>query len=65
MGPDATAEGQPFPYALHKGGNVHSLVRSSSNQLIQAYDYLMQSYPQESPHNRQAFFDHLCALDFI
>ena len=61
----AKANRQPFPYTLHKGGNLHALVRSSSNKLIQAYTHLMQSYPKESPHNRQAFFDHLCALDFI
>ena len=61
----ATDKGQPFPYVLHKGGNLHPLVRSSSSKLIQAYTHLMQSYPKESSHNRQAFFDHLCALDFI
>ncbi len=61
----ATAKRQPFPYVLHRGGNLHSLVRSSSNKLLQAYNHLMKSYPKESPHNRQAFFDHLCALDFI
>ncbi len=61
----ATAESQPFPYTLYKDGNLHSLVRSSSSKLIQAYNHLMQSFPTESPHNRQAFFDHLCALDFI
>ena len=61
----ATAKRQPFPYTLYQGGNFHSLVRSSSSKLIQAYNHLMQSYPKESPHNRQAFFDHLCALDFL
>jgi len=61
----AIAKRQPFPYTLHRGGNLHSLVRSSSNKLLQAYNHLMKSYPKESPHNRQAFFDHLCALDFI
>ena len=41
------------------------LVRSSSGKLIAAYNDLMALYAQEGAHNRQAFFDHLCALDFI
>ncbi len=40
-------------------------VRSSHQKLIKAYNTLMQLYPRESPHNQQAFYDHLCALDFI
>ena len=51
----ATPQRQPFPYTLYKGGNLHSLVRSSSSKLIQAYNHLMQSFPTESSHNRQAF----------
>ncbi len=41
------------------------LVRSSSSKLKQAYGILMNQYTSENSHNRQAFFDHLCALDFI
>jgi len=41
------------------------LIRSSHAKLIAAYNELMVLYPQEGDHNRQAFFDHLCALDFI
>lgn len=41
------------------------LVKSSSRHLIAAYNVLMKLYPQESRHNKQAFFDYLCALDFI
>ena len=41
------------------------LIQSSHQHLISAYNLLMQSYPQETKHNKQAFFDFLCALDFI
>ncbi len=40
-------------------------VQSSSQKLRQAYQLLMELYPQETPHNKSAFFDYLCALDFI
>jgi hypothetical protein len=41
------------------------LIQSSHRHLISAYNLLMQAYPQETIHNKQAFFDYLCALDFI
>ena len=41
------------------------LVRSSSSKLKRAYAILMKKYPKEGNHNKRAFFDHLCALDFI
>lgn len=41
------------------------LVQSSHRKLITAYQQLMRIYGAEGSHNRQAFFDHLCALDFI
>jgi hypothetical protein len=41
------------------------LIQSSHRHLISAYNLLMQAYPQETKHNKQAFFDYLCALDFI
>lgn len=43
----------------------NKLVQSSHSHLITAYNILMQLYPQETGHNKQAFFDYLCALDFI
>lgn len=43
----------------------NKLVETSHRHLITAYNILMQLYPQETGHNRQAFFDYLCALDFI
>ena len=44
---------------------LRSLQKSSSRELISAYQSLMQSYKNESKHNKQAFYDHLCALDFL
>ena len=41
------------------------LMQSSHRHLISAYGVLMQAYPNETKHNKQAFFDYLCALDFI
>ena len=43
----------------------HLLVQSSHRKLISAYKKLMAAYSDEGAHNKQAFFDHLCALDFI
>lgn len=45
--------------------NRHHLVLDSHRKLIQSYNILLRKYPQESQSNKQAFFDHLCALDFI
>ena len=41
------------------------LVQSSHRKLISAYNHLMSAYSFEASHNKSAFFDHLCALDFI
>jgi len=43
----------------------HRRVQNASAKLHQAYSLLMGLFPQESAHNKQAFFDYLCALDFI
>ena len=43
----------------------HSLVQSSHHKLFAAYNELMRHFPEENQHNKQAFFDHLCALDFL
>ncbi|MDD5271455.1 MAG: hypothetical protein PHU14_01925 [Methylovulum sp.] len=40
------------------------LVESAHQKLLQAYSELMRLYPQENAHTKQAFFDHLCGLDF-
>ena len=43
----------------------HYKVRSSSANLQGAYSDLMRLYSSENATNKQAFFDYLCALDFI
>ncbi|MCP4769565.1 MAG: hypothetical protein GY875_25320 [Gammaproteobacteria bacterium] len=45
--------------------NRQQLVQSSHRHLVKAYRQLLQTYPEETKHNKQAFFDYLCALDFI
>jgi hypothetical protein len=41
------------------------LVHSASGALHGAYGELMRLYPNENDHNKKAFFDYLCALDFL
>ena len=43
----------------------HRKIRSSSANLREAYGDLMRIYPSENATNKQAFFDYLCALDFV
>jgi hypothetical protein len=43
----------------------HPLVASSSGKLRRAYGELLTLFPQEDAHNKAAFFDYLCAMDFI
>ena len=50
---------------LDKNWHKNSLVISSSNKLKSAYSILMKAFKNEAAINKQAFFDHLCALDFI
>jgi hypothetical protein len=44
---------------------AHPLVVSSSGKLRQAYGELLALFPRENEHNKAAFFDYLCAMDFI
>ena len=43
----------------------HPLIRRPHRRLMASYQFLAERYPQESRSNQQAFFEHLCALDFI
>lgn len=65
----AIVEQRAFLLEIEKkqtGWNMnHPNVRSSSGKLHAAYGDLMRMYPNENATNRQAFFDYLCALDFI
>ena len=40
-------------------------VQRASQKLQQAYGLIMQLYPNENEHNKAAFFDYPCALDFL
>ncbi len=48
-----------------KAAGLHPLIQSSSQKLHQAYGDLLNLFPEQQGRNRQAFFDYLCALDFI
>lgn len=64
---DAVKEQRQYLDSLKGGGAFDAnapLVESSHQKLVQAYGELMRLYPSENAHNQQAFFDHLCALDF-
>lgn len=54
------AEGKTFRFS-----RLDPLVNSSHHKLIKTYNSLMRFYPKETRQNKAAFFDHLCALDFI
>ena len=41
------------------------LISSSSQKLHQAYNHVMELYPQEHQKNREAFYDYFCCLDFL
>ena len=58
-------EGQQFQYSNGQTLGAHPRVQSASSSLKEAYGILMQTYPGESNHNKQAFFDYHCALDFL
>ena len=40
-------------------------VHDASRKLRQAYDLFMKMFPNEPSVNKSAFFDYLCALDFL
>ncbi|MFK8186073.1 MAG: hypothetical protein AB8B99_22075 [Phormidesmis sp.] len=51
----------------HKGNGYrnHPQVKAASGHLISAHQQLVQAFPHEDSVNKDAFFDHHCALDFI
>jgi hypothetical protein len=40
-------------------------VKEAHGKLLQAYNALMRAFPGETQRNKTAFYDHLCALDFL
>jgi len=61
---DASEKGTPFNF-FPRGKEIHPKVRSGSQKLRAAYSIINSRFPMESQRNKDAFFDHLCALDFI
>ena len=43
----------------------HPLIQGPHRRLLASYQFLVAEYPQESRDNQQAFFEHLCAFDFL
>lgn len=56
--------GATFPHRPGARIREHVAVRDSSRMLRRAYGRLVDRYGNGTP-NRNAFFDHLCALDFL
>lgn len=54
-----------YEKTIYMNYGSHPYVRSSSRKLISAYNQMMRSYRHETSYNKQAFYAHLCALDFI
>jgi len=65
----AIADQQAYLLEIERGQSSwnlgHAKVRSSSANLQTAYGDLMRLYPGENATNKQAFYDYLCALDFL
>lgn len=40
-------------------------ITAASGKLHSAYDLLMRAYPAATARQKQAFYDHLCALDYL
>ena len=57
---ERTSRGERFRFST-----ADKRIAASSRQLIGSYNQLMKRYPEATRNNRQAFYDHLCALDFI
>ena len=53
---------QPSNTAVNLG---HPLIQGPHRRLVASYQFLVAQFPQESRSNQQAFYEHLCALDFI
>lgn len=51
--------------ALRNDFTKNELVQSSHTKLLKVYTQLMILYPNETAYNQKAFYNHLCALDFI
>jgi hypothetical protein len=63
---EALRNGTPFksPSGERESGIDGDISRASS-ALHSLYYQLNAAFPEEAPHNKSSFFQHLCALDFI
>ncbi len=61
----AGTKGTKFYSSWYHSHAFHPLVQSSHGKLLRAYSLLVKDYKSEGMDNKQAFYDHLCALDFI
>lgn len=62
---DWSATGSGFSHGEPNRIGSHPSVQASSRALRAAYSELTRLYPKEKAENRDAFFDHHCALDFM
>lgn len=74
LGLIADAASQQFQFLRYKsdslGGfrmpaSAQDLVGAASEKLKRAYSILVEQYPKEATQNKSAFYDYLCALDFV
>lgn len=54
-----------FQAASHYDQSFTPDIHEASRILQQTYGLLMRAFPEESSNNKIAFYDYLCALDFI
>ncbi len=62
---NASGVRQHFDYQPGPTMRQHEAIRASSSRLHQAYAEIMRVCGQKDSGNKNAYFDHLCALDFI
>ena len=60
-----TAYAKKSAYRWPAGFRDDPNIQTAHQKLIQAYQLLHSTYPEEAEQNQKAFFDHLCALDYI
>src|SRR2546422_7464575 len=62
----ATAVRRPFSFpAGETQTGIDPSIGKASEELRRLYADLLSRYGTEHPHNREAFYQHLCALDFL
>lgn len=62
---EAQAVSKPFSFPGGETTGVDRDISRASEKLRRLYSELMGRFPGESPRNKNAFYQHLCALDFL